>query len=184
MGRGRRRIVRAETAAGDEPALPGVQEKSSASMLDLAGSPHRVAIDAAHLAGAGGRRIPVLKGSVVSGRDGWQGLVCSDLTASGALATRVGGSKPRPAVCRRMAHGQRTPQAIGNLKDRHRGEFADSLALSPRPRRREPKCPGRGERHPAGELPFTAFPSRGAQRGLRFWRAEFTDGPRDRLPPQ
>lgn len=74
----------------DLHGLPGVQDKASASMLttplamqgkryllklDPAANPHLVVNEAAHLAGARGLKIPVVKSSVVSDRNSLAGLL-------------------------------------------------------------------------------------------------------------
>lgn len=74
----------------DLHALPGVQDKASASMLttplalrgmryllklDPAENPHLVLNEAAHLAGAKGLKVPVVKSKVISDRNGLAGLL-------------------------------------------------------------------------------------------------------------
>ncbi|WP_104087511.1 type II toxin-antitoxin system HipA family toxin [Arthrobacter sp. GMC3] len=74
----------------DLHGLPGIQDKASASMLttplamrgmryllklDPAENPHLVVNEAAHLAGAKGLKVPVVRGKVISDRNGQAGLL-------------------------------------------------------------------------------------------------------------
>lgn len=149
----------------DLHGLPGVQDKVSASMLttplamrgmryllklDPAENPHLVVNEAAHLAGAKGLKVPVVRSKVISDRNGLEGLLVERFDR----VKGEGGSWLRLPL-------EDGAQVLG-LPPKA-AAAANRLAL------------GAANSIPLENLPFSGSPLRGAERELRFRRSEFMD---------
>ncbi|WP_269045939.1 hypothetical protein [Paenarthrobacter sp. Z7-10] len=126
-------------------------------------NPHLVVNEAAHLTGAEGLKIPVVKSKIIGDRNGSAficpvyDVTCTLVYGDNTLAlSRAGKTK--------------------NLKARHWAEFADTLGLPQRAAAAANKLAlGAADSVSLDELSFIGPPLRGAQRELRFRRSEFSD---------